>query len=272
MSGGIRVVFNGVRGSTPCAGPAVRTFRWSIVVRRARVRRCRADPVRPGNGPAPVLAALRRRVPRHGAALAPALGSRAGPAVLHAVAPPGFDVSTCSAPARTPAPLGDVFAQMMRPPFFPITPAQLTGDVRFHGTGEDDFPVGQRQGALAMGPPRGPDARVPRRPERRVRRVRPRPRSGLSSGARRRLHPARVARALRRCRPAHPRRAAHRRGVRAQAALGPLHRRLRGARRPRVGRAPVGVVPPRPCAQRRRSPRDRARRVATTRRTWARPR
>jgi phosphoribosyl 1,2-cyclic phosphodiesterase len=38
--------------------------------------------------------------------------------------------------------LGDVFAQLMRPPFFPIRPNDLGGDVRFHDTGDDDFPVG----------------------------------------------------------------------------------------------------------------------------------
>ena len=45
-------------------------------------------------------------------------------------------------PRQDAGPLGEVFAEMMRPPFFPIMPDQLTGDVRFHGTGEDDFPVG----------------------------------------------------------------------------------------------------------------------------------
>ena len=31
----------------------------------------------------------------------------------------------------------------MRPPYFPIRPDQLAADVRFHDTGDDDFPVGQ---------------------------------------------------------------------------------------------------------------------------------
>jgi phosphoribosyl 1,2-cyclic phosphodiesterase len=34
-----------------------------------------------------------------------------------------------------------VFAQLMRPPFFPIRPRDLVGDVVFHDTGDDDFPV-----------------------------------------------------------------------------------------------------------------------------------
>ena len=48
-----------------------------------------------------------------------------------------------------------------------------------------------------------------------------------------------VLRAGRRRRPPHPRRAVHARGVRAEGALGPLHRRLRRARR-RRRRAPSG--------------------------------
>ena len=31
---------------------------------------------------------------------------------------------------------------MMCPPFFPIRPDGLSGDVRFHDTGDDDFPIG----------------------------------------------------------------------------------------------------------------------------------
>jgi phosphoribosyl 1,2-cyclic phosphodiesterase len=45
-------------------------------------------------------------------------------------------------PRQDGAPLGEVFAQMMRPPFFPILPDQLAGEVRFHDTGDDDFPIG----------------------------------------------------------------------------------------------------------------------------------
>ena len=69
--------------------------------------------------------------------------------------------------------------------------------------------------------------------------------------------PARHPRAVRRRRPADPRRAAHARGVRAEAALGSLDRRLRRARRTRVRREAARAVPPRPGARRRR-----ARRIA----------
>ena len=160
---------------------------------------------------------------------------------------------------------------MMRPPFFPIVPDQLAGDVRFHGTGEDDFPVGEREGALALGAPRRPDARLPRR---------------ATTACRSRTSPITVRAAI----PSTPTTTSRtrcsssatastcssttrstRRRVRAEAALGPLHGRLRGARRPRGGRAPPGALPPRSRARRRRPRRDRARRRPTTPRASAAP-
>jgi phosphoribosyl 1,2-cyclic phosphodiesterase len=45
-------------------------------------------------------------------------------------------------PRQEDGPLGEVFSQLMRPPFFPIRPNDLPADVRFHDTGDDDFPVG----------------------------------------------------------------------------------------------------------------------------------
>jgi ribonuclease BN (tRNA processing enzyme) len=45
-------------------------------------------------------------------------------------------------PRQTEGALGDVFSGMMCPPYFPIQPNQLAGDVRFHDTGDDDFPIG----------------------------------------------------------------------------------------------------------------------------------
>ena len=79
----------------------IRALRRAFVVRRARDRRCAADPLRPRHRRAHVRRAVRRRVPRNGAAVAPALGSRAGPAVLHAAAPRGRRRSTCSGRVRT---------------------------------------------------------------------------------------------------------------------------------------------------------------------------
>ena len=120
----------------------------------------------------------------------------------------------------------------MQPPYFPIRPDQLAADIRFHDTGDDDFPVGH--------------AKVRSRWVRHV---------GPTLGYRVELNGASVAyisdhgpgcrddaddfvpeEILELCDGvdlADPRRAAHGRGVRAEAALGPLHLRLRGARRAR---------------------------------------
>jgi phosphoribosyl 1,2-cyclic phosphodiesterase len=46
-------------------------------------------------------------------------------------------------PRQDAGPLGNVFGDLMRPPFFPIRPDQLGATIRFHDTGDDDFPVGQ---------------------------------------------------------------------------------------------------------------------------------
>jgi phosphoribosyl 1,2-cyclic phosphodiesterase len=44
-------------------------------------------------------------------------------------------------PAQEEGPLDAVFAGVMRPPYFPITPDELHGTVRFHGAGNDDFAI-----------------------------------------------------------------------------------------------------------------------------------
>jgi phosphoribosyl 1,2-cyclic phosphodiesterase len=46
-------------------------------------------------------------------------------------------------PAQSDGPLGDVFAGVMRPPYFPIRPCDLPADIRFHGVGHDTFCVGE---------------------------------------------------------------------------------------------------------------------------------
>jgi ribonuclease BN (tRNA processing enzyme) len=45
-------------------------------------------------------------------------------------------------PRQEAGPLDEVFTGVMQPPYFPITPAMLAGNVRFCGAGNDDFPVG----------------------------------------------------------------------------------------------------------------------------------
>jgi phosphoribosyl 1,2-cyclic phosphodiesterase len=44
-------------------------------------------------------------------------------------------------PRQDEGPLGEVFAGVMRPPYFPITPAQLGGDVSFHDVSDDEFAI-----------------------------------------------------------------------------------------------------------------------------------
>jgi len=141
MSNGIRVVFNGVRGSTPCAGDAYARYggHSSCVALEA-------------NGAPPVVFDL-------GTGLRPYGLSRPGDfhgSVLlthlhwdHVQGLPFFtplhrEGSTLDVygPRQAAGPLGEVFTQLMQPPFFPIQPAQLAGSVRFHDTGDDDFPVG----------------------------------------------------------------------------------------------------------------------------------
>jgi phosphoribosyl 1,2-cyclic phosphodiesterase len=142
MSGGIRVVFNGVRGSTPCAGPEYAHFggQSSCVALESE----NAPPIifDLGTGLRPY--SRRSDGEFHGTALLSHLhwDHVQGLPFFTPLHHEGSSLDIFG-PRQPDSPLGEVFAQMMRPPFFPITPSQLTGDVRFHGTGEDDFPVGQ---------------------------------------------------------------------------------------------------------------------------------
>ena len=57
---------------------------------------------------------------------------------------PAFRPDACIkifGPHQDEGPLGDVFAGVMRPPYFPITPADLGGDVTFHGVADEDFAI-----------------------------------------------------------------------------------------------------------------------------------
>ncbi len=141
MSGGMRVVFNGVRGSTPCAGPEYTRFggHSSCVA-------LETDDAPPilfdlGTGLSPY--GCRSTGEFHGTALLSHLHWD------HVQGLPFFiplhrDGSSLDVfgPRQEGGSLGEVFAEMMRPPFFPIVPDQLAGAVRFHDTGDDDFPVG----------------------------------------------------------------------------------------------------------------------------------
>ena len=46
-------------------------------------------------------------------------------------------------PRQEAGPLSEVFTGVMRPPYFPITPAQLGGTVAFHDVGDDEYAVNE---------------------------------------------------------------------------------------------------------------------------------
>jgi phosphoribosyl 1,2-cyclic phosphodiesterase len=141
MSGGIRVRFNGVRGSTPCAGE-----------RYARYGGNSSCVSLETDGAPPLIFDLGTGLRPYGERCE---GEFHGSVLLshlhwdHVQGLPFFtplhrEGATLDVygPRQTEGPLGEVFGRMMRPPFFPITPGQLAADVRFHDTGDDDFPVG----------------------------------------------------------------------------------------------------------------------------------
>jgi phosphoribosyl 1,2-cyclic phosphodiesterase len=144
MSGGMRIEFHGVRGSTPCNGPQYTRYggNSSCVSLSAE-------------GNAPLIFDLGTGLRPYGERLGcttPFLGS-----VLlthlhwdHVQGLPFFiplhqPESTLEiyGPRQEAGPLGAVFGDLMRPPYFPIRPEQLPATLRFHDTGDDDFPVGQ---------------------------------------------------------------------------------------------------------------------------------
>ena len=141
VSGGVTITFYGVRGSTPCTGAEFARYggHSSCVVLEA--------PDQP-----PILFDLGTGLRPYGMTCE---GTFHGTALLshlhwdHMQGLPFFvplhvEGATLDVygPRQAEGPLGEVFAQMMRPPFFPIRPSDLTGEVRFHDTADDDFPVG----------------------------------------------------------------------------------------------------------------------------------
>ncbi|HWS48372.1 MAG TPA: MBL fold metallo-hydrolase [Acidimicrobiia bacterium] len=141
MSGGIRVLFNGVRGSTPCAGPGYTRYggHSSCVA-------LEADGANPivfdlGTGLRPY--GQRQSGEFHGAVLLSHLhwDHVQGLPFFTPLHKEGASLDVYG-PRQVTGPLGEVFAQLMCPPFFPIVPSQLAGAVGFHDTGDDDFPIG----------------------------------------------------------------------------------------------------------------------------------
>ena len=146
MSGGAQVTFFGVRGSTPCDGPSLARYggNTSCVV----IESPGQDPIvldlgtgLRNYGTEPVAAG--RNVGLHASMLLTHLHWD------HIQGLPFFaplfsaeSVVDIHGPRQEAGPLGEVFAGVMCPPYFPITPDGLDASIRFHDTGDDDFPIG----------------------------------------------------------------------------------------------------------------------------------
>jgi phosphoribosyl 1,2-cyclic phosphodiesterase len=141
VSGGVAITFYGVRGSTPCAGPEFARYggHSSCVVLESRDQ----PPIifDLGTGLRPY--GLTYEGVYHGTALLSHLhwDHMQGLPFFLPLHQEGATLDIYG-PRQAEGSLGEVFAQMMRPPFFPIRPADLPGEIRFHDTAEDDFPVG----------------------------------------------------------------------------------------------------------------------------------
>lgn len=146
MSGGAKVTFHGVRGSTPCDAPQLARYggNTSCVAIEA-------------DGHEPVILDLGTGVRNYGNALAEAgdaAGFRASVLLTHLhwdhiqglpfFAPLHWPDSELEVfgPRQDEGPLAEVFGGVMRPPYFPITPDELDGHLHFTDTGDDDFPIG----------------------------------------------------------------------------------------------------------------------------------
>jgi phosphoribosyl 1,2-cyclic phosphodiesterase len=59
-------------------------------------------------------------------------------------------------PSQEEGPLGDVFADLMRPQYFPVRYTELAGDIRFFDTMSDSFVLGSRKVTVRPVPHKGP--------------------------------------------------------------------------------------------------------------------
>jgi phosphoribosyl 1,2-cyclic phosphodiesterase len=140
------VTFYGVRGSTPCDGPELLRYGGNSSC-------CTLEtPDEP-----PIVFDLGTGVRSYGEALK-ARGEVEhfrGSVLLthlhwdHTMGFPFFSPLLCGdgvvdiyGPRQPDGPLGQIFRQLMRQPFFPIGPDDLPGEARFHDAGDDDFGLG----------------------------------------------------------------------------------------------------------------------------------
>ena len=184
VSGGPRDHFSRRARLHPVRRPGVRALRRALVVRRRSSR----DDQPPiifdlGTGLRRYGISCERRVPRHGACSSHLHWDHMqGLPFFMPLHEEGATLDIYG-PRQAEGSLGEVFAQMMRPPFFPIRPSRPRRRRSLPRHRRRRLPGRAREGALALGPPRRADARFPRRVERRVGRVPPRPRPGLRSSS-----------------------------------------------------------------------------------------
>jgi phosphoribosyl 1,2-cyclic phosphodiesterase len=142
VRGGINLTFHGVRGSTPCAGEQYRRYGGNTSCVSLEVDG--HDPIifDMGTGLRPCGQALATERPFHGTVLLSHLhwDHIQGLPFFGPISQPDA-VLDIYGPAQEAGPLDAVFAGVMCQPYFPITPDELHGTVRFHGTGTEDFAV-----------------------------------------------------------------------------------------------------------------------------------
>ncbi len=137
------MTFHGVRGSTPCDGPQLARYGGSTS----------SVALESGDQP-PILFDLGTGLRNYGTALAAAgrLAGFQGSVLLshlhwdHVQGLPFFvplhwedTILDVYGPRQSEGPLAEVFEGLMRPPYFPIRPDQLEGNLSFQDAGDDDF-------------------------------------------------------------------------------------------------------------------------------------
>ena len=144
MSGGMKVEFHGVRGSTPCAGQQYARYGGHSSCVSVTAEGHTPVIFDLGTGLTPYGDRLGCDVPLHGAVLLTHLhwDHVQGLPFFKPVHHPASTLDVYG-PRQERGSLGDAFGELMCPPFFPIRPSELNATIRFHDTGDDDFPIGQ---------------------------------------------------------------------------------------------------------------------------------
>jgi phosphoribosyl 1,2-cyclic phosphodiesterase len=153
----VRLTFYGVRGSTPSFYDDARRYGGNT-----------ASVVLEEDGEEPILFDLGTGLRRYGSTCAMD-GSWAGTAMIthihwdHVQGLPFFPPIhvpgarlAIYGPQHEEGPLGEVFHDLMRPPYFPVTYAELGGDVTFHDVQSDTFVLGSRKVTVRPVPHTGP--------------------------------------------------------------------------------------------------------------------